>query len=127
MFDTLGIISFLGIIVAAVALFFSIFRRRMNRKLWIIILVLCNILLISSYYLDMAFDKEEEIKIDFTGVELDPTPTPKPTKKPTPVPTATPEAATATPFEEPTELPTPETEIESTAPVSEETNMPEEE
>ena len=90
MFDILGIIAFWVMAVSFVALILSLFKRRMNQKLWIIILVLSAVLLISSYYLDMAFGKENPVKIDYSNVKLDPTPTPTPSPTPSPTPAPTP-------------------------------------
>lgn len=87
MFDILGIIAFLIIAISFGALILSVFNRRMNQKLWIIILAFSAVLMISSYYLDMAFGKEKPVKIDYSNVKLDPTPTPSPSPTPTSAPT----------------------------------------
>lgn len=119
MFDIIGIIAFLFMAVSLIALILSVFNRRMNQKLWIISLVVSTVLLMGSYYLDAAFDKEEPIKIDYSGIKLDPTPTPKPKPTPSPKPTPTPmiiEKKTKAPVVtvKPTETPTTETYTQPT-------------
>ena len=90
MFDALGIISFLVIIVCVVMLIASIFSRRINRKLWVMIVLGALVVFFTSYGIDTAIDKNRKPPvIDFTGVTPDPTPTPTPT--PTPEPTPEPE------------------------------------
>ena len=87
MFDVLGIISFLLIIVCICMLISSIFSRRINRKLWIMIVLGSLVVFFASYGIDTAIDKNKQPPvIDFTGVTPDPTPTPTPTPEPTPEP-----------------------------------------
>lgn len=119
MFDILGILAFLLIVISLVALVLSIFNRRMNQKLWIILLTASAVLLVGSYYLDMVFDKEPPIEIDYSGIEPDPTSTPSPTPKavPTSTPSATPTAVYKTEKApaatvKPTETKVPETNIQ---------------
>lgn len=107
MFDALGIIAFLLIIVCVIMLITSIFSRRVNRKLWIMIVIGALVVFFASYGIDTAIDKNKQPPvIDFTGVTPDPTPTPTPT--PTPEPTPEPEeelveSEEPTDEEEPTE------------------------
>ena len=85
MFDALGIISFLIIIVCVAMLISSIFSRRVNRKLWIMIVLGALVVFFASYGIDTAIDKNKQPPvIDFTGVTPDPTPTPTPTPTPEP-------------------------------------------
>lgn len=88
MFDILGIIAFLFMAVSLIAVILSIFNRRMNQKLWIILFAVSTAVIIGSYYLDMAFDKEEPVTIDYSDVTPDPSPTAKPTPTPKPTPSA---------------------------------------
>lgn len=88
MFDILGIIAFLFMAVSLIAVILSVFNRRMNQKLWIILLAVSTAVIIGSYYLDMAFDKEEPVTIDYSDVTPDPSPTAKPTPTPKPTPSA---------------------------------------
>lgn len=118
MFDILGIIAFLFMAFSLIALILSVFNRRMNQKLWIILFAVSTALIIGSYYLDMAFDKEEPVVIDYSDVTPDPSPTAKPTPTPkaTPTTTITPtertERKTNTPAVTPTSVETPSAEIE---------------
>lgn len=102
MFDALGIISFLVIIVCVCFLISSIFSRRVNRKLWVMIVLGALVVFFASYGIDTAIDKNKQPPvIDFTGVTPDPTPTPTPT--PTPQPTPEPEEEEPVEGEEPAE------------------------
>ncbi len=102
MFDALGIISFLIIIVCVAMLISSIFSRRVNRKLWIMIVLGALVVFFASYGIDTAIEKNAKPpKIDFTGITPDPTPTPTPT--PTPEPTPEPEEEEPTDGEEDSE------------------------
>lgn len=126
MFDILGILAFLAIIVSFIASILSLFNRRMNQKLWIIILISSAVLFMGSYWLDSVFDKETPIKIDYSGVKLDPTPTPKPTPSPTPSPTASAKVSDA-PRSTPKSVSKPAEPIKTEEPsyVPSETNIPE--
>lgn len=102
MFDALGIISFLVIIVCVVMLISSIFSRRVNRKMWVMIVLGALVVFFTSYGIDTAIDKNKQPPvIDFTGVTPEPTPTPTPT--PTPEPTPEPEDEEPIEGEEPAE------------------------
>ncbi len=104
MFDVLGVLAFFLVIASLIIVAASMFSRKINRKPWVIALVLGLVVFFASYGLDITFDKDEPAEIDFSGIEIEaPTPTPSPT--PTPVATPTPEATAA-----PEETETPETE-----------------
>ena len=73
MFDALGIISFLVIIVCVCFLISSIFSRRVNRKLWVMIVLGALVVFFASYGIDTAIDKNKQPPvIDFTGVTPEP-------------------------------------------------------
>lgn len=85
MFDALGIISFFLIIICVVMLIASIFSRRINKKLWTIIVIGSLVVFFASYGIDTAIEKNAQPPaIDFTGITPDPTPTPTPTPTPEP-------------------------------------------
>ncbi len=114
MFDILGIIAFLFMAVSLIALILSVFNRRMNQKLWIILFVVSTALIIGSYYLDTAFDKEEPVIIDYSDVTPEPSPTAKPTPTPKPTPSAS--ASSAEHTEKKTKAPaTPAVSVETPA------------
>ena len=88
MFDVLGVISFLFIIFCLVVCVISLFSRRINRRLWSVLLVPGLIIFFTSYALDLKFDKDEPVEIDYSGIVIE-TPSPSPTFAPTPAPTET--------------------------------------
>ncbi|MBR2471229.1 MAG: hypothetical protein IKB55_00960, partial [Clostridia bacterium] len=104
MFDALGIIAFLLIIVCVAVLIASIFSRKINRKMWVMIVLGALVVFFASYGIDTAIEKNAEPPvIDFTGVTPDPTPTPEPTPTPTPELTEEPEEEVPSETEEETE------------------------
>ncbi len=120
MFDVLGVISFLFIAFCLIMCVASMFSRRINRRLWSVLLVPGLIIFFASYALDLKFDKDEPVEIDYSGIVIE-TPTPSPTATPSPVPSETPSPM-------PTETPeqTPEAETTSSPEATpEQTQTPE--
>lgn len=60
MIKFIGTLAFLLVIFCVIMLIASIFKRRMNTKLWIICGAISMVVLLVSYYVDISSDSYKE-------------------------------------------------------------------